>query len=63
MREFRLSGSVRGASSNGRPYRERVAHGLKGLRLGLRASVRARRKVPRMLQMDWTGPLLPSVNL
>ena len=23
MREFRLSGSVRGASSNGRPYRER----------------------------------------
>lgn len=25
MREFRTSGSVRGAASNGRPYRERCA--------------------------------------
>ena len=25
MREFRTSGSVRGAASNGRPYRERSA--------------------------------------
>lgn len=41
MREFRLSGSVRGASSNGRPYREALC----GTRWWLR--------LPAMLDEGW----------